>query len=509
MKSTDDRQAYQKIKSKLSDRWWRLNNLYYIKNKEGKKVKFRLNWAQKDFYNSLHYFNVILKARQLGFTTFCMIYFLDACLFNRDHTAGVIAHTLNDAVDLFDNKIKYAYDNLPDWLKEAIPTTSDNARKLVFENGSQIYTGTSLRSGTLQKLLVSEYGKISAKYPEKAKEIKTGALNTVDAGQQIFVESTAEGKSGEFYQLYKTAKKNTETGRDLTPLDPKGFFYSWYKNPEYILDGDIVISEKNKEYFDSLKSKGVDLTDGQKNWYEVKSRTQGEDMTQEYPSVQEEAFQGSMQGAFYTEQFKELRKKKQICHVPYDPRYQVHTWWDLGLNDMMSIWFYQYVNGRHCFIDYHESSLETWAYYAQMLNEKGYNYAGHHFPHDGQKRIRGEHQILTDMQMAMSAGINPIDITPRTNNTYSDIMNHCLPILGMCFFDEQKCAEGLDHLENYKRKWDKTESMWRKEAHHDEASHCADAFRTFAVNADRFGVFKKKDPYKDPYTNYGGSWMGA
>lgn len=513
----EQQQAYQQIKSKLADRWWRLNNLYYIKDKQGKRILFKPNWAQLDFYNNLHYFNVILKARQLGFTTFCMIYFLDACLFNKNHTAGVIAHTLNDAIDLFDNKIKYAYDNLPEWLKEAIPTVSDNSRKLELANGSQIYTGTSLRSGTLQKLLVSEYGKVSAKYPEKAKEIKTGALNTVDSGQQIFVESTAEGKAGEFYELYKTARKNTETGRELTPLDPKGFFYGWYKNPEYTIAGEVVLSEKNQHYFAELEDKGIVLNTGQKNWYEIKSRTQGEDMTQEYPTYQEEAFQGSMEGAFYTEQFKVLRKNKQICHVPYDSRFPVHTWWDLGLNDLMTIWFHQFVNGKHCFIDYHESSLEAWSYYAQMLNAKGYNYAGHHFPHDGKKRVRGQEQLFTDMQMAQNAGIAPVDITPRTDNTYNDIMNTCLPILPLCFFDEQKCAIGLEHLENYKRKWDKAESMWQKEPLHDEASHCADAFRTFAVNADMFGAYKKPDPYEgahniysNAYSGYSGTgWMGA
>lgn len=507
-------ETYQKVKNKLADRWWRLNNLYYIKDKQGQKVKFKLNWAQKDFYENLHYFNVILKARQLGFTTFCMIYFLDACLFNSDHTAGVIAHTQNDAIDLFDNKIKYAYDNLPAWLKEARPTTSDNARKLVVSNGSQIYTGTSLRSGTLQKLLVSEYGKISAKYPDKAKEIKTGALNTVDSGQQIFVESTAEGRIGEFYSLYETARKNTDAGRELTPLDPKGFFYPWYKNPEYSLKGNITISQKNEEYFSSLANMGLSLTAEQKAWYEVKSRTQGEDMMQEYPTIQDEAFQGSLQGAFYTDQFRELRAKKQICHVPYDSRFQVHTWWDLGLNDMMSIWFHQYIEGKHCFIDYHESSLESWSYYSEMLSAKGYNYAKHHFPHDGKKRVRGQDQIFTDMQMAQNAGITPIDITPRTDNTYNDIMNACLPILPLCFFDEQKCSAGLIHLENYRRRWNNAEAMWMKEPLHDEASHCADAFRTFAVNADLFGRIKKEDPYKnfyqDPYRNTGATgWMGA
>lgn len=503
----DEQLASQKIKEKLSDRCWRLNNLYYIKDKTGKKVIFRMNYAQKQYYNNMHYFNVILKARQLGFTTLSMIYYLDACLFNSNHAAGVIAHTMNDAQDLFENKIKFAYDNLPDWFKELRPAISDSARKLSFNNGSVIYTGTSLRSGTLQKLLISEYGKISAKYPEKAKEIRTGALNTVEQGQQITVESTAEGKSGAFYELYDVARKNTDAGVDLTPLDPKGFFFAWWKNPEYRMDADVSISSDLNKYFEEIELKGVTLTKQQKNWYAVKQKTQGEDMTQEYPSTPEEAFQGTMQGAFYTKEMRELRQKKQICHVPYNPKYEVYTWWDLGMNDLMSIWFYQYIDGRHCFIDYHESQLEAWSYYSRMLKDKEYNYAEHNFPHDGKKRIRGEEEIFTDIQLAQKAGINPIKVTPRTTNVYKDIMNHCIPVLPLCYFDENKCAQGIVHLDNYKRKWDKADSMWMKEALHDEASHGADSFRTFAVNADNFGRVKRNDPFKQNYTR-SASWMG-
>jgi hypothetical protein len=270
------------------------------------------------------------------------------------------------------------------------------------------------------------------------------------------------------------------------------------------LEGDILISEKNNDYFDDL---GVVLSQQQKNWYEVKSRQQGDDMTQEFPTKQEEAFQGSMQGAWYTDEFKKLREHKQIMHLPYDARYQVHTWWDLGMNDMMSIWFYQYIEGRHCFIDYHESNLEAWSFYAQMLNEKGYNYAGHHFPHDGKTRRRGLDEIYTDMQMASMAGVNPIDITPVTGSVYSDIRDHCKVILPMCFFDQIKCELGLTHLENYKKKWNKADGMWMKEPLHDEASHCADAFRTFAVNADMFARVKRSDPYKQNYSR-GSGWMG-
>jgi len=489
-------EGYKELEEKLGDRWWRLNNLYYITDKKGNKIKFVPNEAQTYLYNNMHYFNVILKARQLGFTTFIMIFFLDACLFNSNHNAGIIAHTQVDANDLFENKIKFAYDNLPKQIKEQRPATADSARKLVFSNGSTIYTGVSLRSGTLQKLLVSEYGKVSAKAPEKAREIKTGAFNTVESGQMIFVESTAEGKSGEFYNLCETSRKATDSGKPLARLEPKFFFFAWWKNPKYIAnDNEVkhtVITNDLRKYFIELEKTGVKLTDKQKSWYVIKSNQQGDDMTQEYPSTPEEAFQGSLKGAFYTEEMQKVRQNNQICYLPYNPKFEVYTWWDLGLNDLMTIWFYQYINGRHCFIDYHESSVQGWDYYGRLIKDKGYNYGGHFFPHDGGTRRRGV-EVFTDAQLARDCGIRPIEIVPVTQSVYKDIINHCKPILPSCWFDAEKCAKGILHLDNHRKVFDKAEGCFIKKEYHGIASNAASGFRTFAVSYEEHIIVAYED----------------
>lgn len=473
-------QTYQETKKYLNNRWWRLNNLYYIKDKQGHKVKFRLNWAQKHFYKALHYFNVILKARQLGFTTFIMIYFLDCCLFNDNQAAGVIAHTKDDAQDLFDNKVKFAYDNLPDWLKSQRVANTDTAKKLVLNNGSSFTVGTSLRSGTYQKLLISEFGKISAKYPAKAVEIKTGALNTVEAGQQIFVESTAEGKSGEFYEIVTDARHLSQEGKQLTRLEPKFHFYAWYENPDYRLTDDearrTIIPKEMAEYLDKMN-----LDANQKAWYAAKAKIMKDDMKREYPSTPDEAFEGSLEGAFYSQEMRELREAGGICRLPYDRSYPVSTFWDLGgSRDQFSILFYQIIDRQHRFIDYHESNGQGWNFYAKLLNDKGYVYDRHYLPHDGKQRKVGL-EVYTSMELAEQVGIRPIEIVPVTKSVYDDIRNYCKPILPVCLFDESKCALLIDRLDTYRRRWDEINSMWLNDAAHDEASHGADGFRTFAV----------------------------
>src|SRR5574343_2111798 len=107
--TTQDLEELDKIaESKLSDllksRKWRINNLYWIIDKQGQMVKFKMNQFQEFIFDNFWYFTVILKARQLGITTFFSILYLDAVLFNKNKTAGILAHTEKDASKIFTNK---------------------------------------------------------------------------------------------------------------------------------------------------------------------------------------------------------------------------------------------------------------------------------------------------------------------------------------------------------------------------------------------------------------------
>lgn len=153
--------------SLLNDPLWRLNNLYWIIDKTGNKSLFKLNWAQKQLYQNTWYCNLILKSRQLGVSTFVCLLFLDRCLFNSNQHAGIIAHTREDAEVMF-WRVKFSYDSLPPQLKTIRSVNTDNARELQLSNGSTLRVGTSMRSSTLQYLHISEFGKVCAKFPDKA-----------------------------------------------------------------------------------------------------------------------------------------------------------------------------------------------------------------------------------------------------------------------------------------------------------------------------------------------------
>jgi hypothetical protein len=334
--------SYQiELKERFENKWWRLNNLYWVIDWNGNKVRFKCNPLQEKFYNDLWHLNMLLKARQFGGTTFTDIYFLDDCLFINNIEAGIIAHNREDAQKIFRRKVKYPYDNLPDRLKEERRLTTDSRQELAFSNGSIIYVATSIRSGTVQRLHISEHGKICRRYPEKAEEIKTGSLNAIHPGQIVVIESTAEGRYGDFYDFCKRAQDNELAGKELTNMDFKFHFYPWFWDKKNVMNPKgVVLTADNKNYFSELESKGVKgpdgsphkFTDAQKAWYvkkaEIMNSGDTNKMYQEFPSTPEEAFMATIQGAYFAKEMTQIRKNKQIRLVPYDPKLPVNTGWD-------------------------------------------------------------------------------------------------------------------------------------------------------------------------------------
>lgn len=483
----------QELVANLADREWRLNNLYMIQDKQGRRVQFEMNWAQRALFKSVWFMNLILKARQLGFTTFICILFLDAALFTANTKCGIIAHTREDAESFFDEKIKFAYDNLPIEVRAAIPAKQDTARKLKFVNGSSIRTGTSLRSGTFQYLHISEFGKICAQYPHKAKEIVTGALNTVDTGQYVFIESTAEGQAGYFYDYCQAAQNLAKEGRKPNKMQFRFFFYAWWQEERYTLDpATVLITTKQQEYFQELKDKhGINLTAEQKAWYAEKSRTQGEDMYREYPSTPEEAFKASIEGAYYSKQMAIVRKRGQICRVPYQPGVPVNTGWDLGLDDSTTIWFHQRVGQEDRLIDYYENSGEGLAHYVKLLQEKPYIYGTHFLPHDaGHMSLQTK---KTTERVLQEMGLRNTEVVTRTSDLMVSI-DECREFLPNCWFDEEKCSAGIASLDAYRKEWDDKRGVFKSGPRHDWACHGADGFRSLACGGRGivFGVANKK-----------------
>ena len=346
---------------------------------------------------------------------------------------------------------------------------------------------TSFRGGTLRFLHVSEFGKICAKYPHKAREIVTGAFEAVATDCFVTIESTAEGRAGYFFDYSQSAERQQLAGVPLGLLDWKFFFFSWWKNKAYWLDPTgVVIPQRLTDYFNELHAKhGIVTNDGQRAWYAAKEKTLGDDMKREYPSIPVEAFQQSVEGAYYAQQLTKLYALQRIGVIPNNGHLPVMTFWDIGVGDSTAIWFVRQVGEEFHVIDYYENSGEGLRYYMKVLKDKGYSYSEHWGPHDIDNREFGS-DAKTRRELAREG--YEIDgqkysmtfqVVPKLG--INDGIEQVREILPKCVFDESKCEEGITCLENYRKEWDDKRGCWKDKPLHDWTSHGSDGFRYFAV----------------------------
>lgn len=234
------------------------------------------------------------------------------------------------------------------------------------------------------------------------------------------------------------------------------------------------------DYFASLFLKGIALTDGQKAWYIAKQNMLREDMTREYPSFPEEAFAASQEGYWYAKEMKNLHQLGQIRNIAYDRALPVHTAWDLGQADKMAIWFFQIDrSGQVNIIDYFAKSNTDLALCLSILNSKGYTYDTHIWPQDARARDRAG---ITFEQQAADLHLRGMVLE---QHNLPDGIRLVRSTLSRCWFDQNKCAEGIKALENYKKRWSPSLGGWTSEPVHDDASHGADAFRYLCAGLDK------------------------
>lgn len=486
------------ILAKFKDRRWRLANLYKIEDKQGHEVLFKPNSVQLQVDSNLHTRNIILKSRQHGITTWACIRALDTALFRSNTACGIVADTKENAEKFFRNKILFAYDRLPEFLRSAIPPTRrDMNGELVLANGSRIVVGTSLRTGTYQRVHVSELGPMVAKYPQRAVETISGTLNAVPVDGIVTIESTAEGAYGQFFKMCQRAMQTDRLIRagqaELSQLDYKFFFLAWYEDDTNVLYENVFIPPAMVEYFEKVEAEtGYRLKPEQKAWYVKKLEEQEDAMWSQFPSTPDEAFKSSVQGSYFGNLLNKAEIDGRIGKVPFIPGIPVYTFWDIGRNDSTAIWFMQQVGPWFHFIDFYEHSGEGAAFYANVLQkkaaEKGYTYGRHYLPHDAEVTdwSNGDNEARADVLEKL--GVKPIVVVERIQNLGEgiDMVRQVLP---RCRFDKDNCTAetipgsgqgGLQALRAYRKSWNERGQCWSDIPFHDWASNGADAFRQFA-----------------------------
>lgn len=262
---------------------------------------------------SNHRRNLILKARQHGITTLYSIDYLDEALWVQGVSCAILTHERNANAKIFE-MVKRAYENLPDVIKPV--AKYDTKTSLSFSHrfdgyplDSSIYVDLKLRGGTVQKLHITE-----SAYNKDRNELNAGSKQTVPITGFISEETTANGYN-EFFDFYTECSQNPNVGE----LDYKTYFYPWFDNPEYTLQGSL--DDKNMEEL-QLQNK-YNLTDGQLIWRRWKMKELKKDQVgvglsglqlfkQEYPATATEAFQSGAGNVFNAEKIDNTHTERLL-----------------------------------------------------------------------------------------------------------------------------------------------------------------------------------------------------
>jgi hypothetical protein len=454
------------------------------------------NRAQREFLDNLAPRNEISKARQLGFSTLVAILWLDQALWHENQRVGIIAHSLDDAAVIFRDKVRFAYDQLPEFLRERMPLKTANKSELVFaHNNSAIRVSTSLRSGTYNRLHVSEMGKIAAKFPDKAVEIVTGSFPAVPLDGIIVVESTAEGRSGEFYKIATRAHEIQQEG-NWTPAKWKLHFFPWFEEPAYIANpAHIRITDDDHAYFDKIEQEvGTLLTMPQRAWYVMKRDEElGGDhakMWREMPSTFEECFQESTEGRYYARQLAMARIANRIREFDHNPEYPCLGFWDIGQRDGTGLWLMQKIEAERRFLRY----IENWgAGFSTTIDEAvatGFRITQMYLPHDAEQKRQTKDGVIApvDILRALMPSWDWIVLDPVANlETGIELTRRHF---SKAVFHPIGCKAGLIHLGNYQKRWNSAVGFWAPEPLKNEATEAADAFRQWA-QAEEAGLFQE------------------
>lgn len=482
----------------IQDPVWRIasGRLYTIMTKgdehqEGSVMPFVPNAAQRDFLVHHHNRSCILKVRQRGFTTLISLMWLDYSYFHPNVRCGVVAHKLDDAKSIFRDKIKFAYERMPEVVRALNPLKRESAEELLFANNSAIRVSTSMRSGTIHRLHVSELGKIAAHEPMKAREIVTGSLPAVPKDGVAIIESTAEGQEGEFYEIAKRAQARAEIDKPLSIREWKFHFYPWWDADEYqVSPTGVPMSAEDHAYFDQIEqAMGCRISLPRRAWY-VATRDfefggDQEKMWQEYPSTPDECWQQSTEGTFLHRQLAAARKDGRIGVVPPVSHVPVQTFWDIGAGDGTAIWLMQHVGAQERFIGFIEGWSEGYEHFVKELRDRGHLYGAMYLPHDATHERQGRNGVSSalDALQELAPDWDWI-VVPRVQD-FTHGIQLLRQRLSAAWFDEDACKEGLRHLALYRKKWNARVGAYSEEPEkltgHSEA---ADALRQWAQGYD-------------------------
>jgi phage terminase large subunit len=214
----------------------------------------------------------------------------------------------------------------------------------------------------------------------------------------------------------------------------------------------------------------------------------------QYLQEYECSFEAAIVGAIWGTEMRRVSEDGRITKVENQIEVKTHTAWDLGHTDDTAIWWYQVIGGEIHIVDFFALSGGTIEEFVAKIKEKPYNYGKHYLPHDARARTLASGGKSVIEQMAAHLGINNLAIVPSL--TVQDGIQAVRMALPRCWFDAEKCADGIEALRQYQREYDEDKKAFRQTPKHDWTSHPADAMRMLAISWREEPKDKPPDPSK-------------
>lgn len=488
--NTKPRNMHELLTRYLPSKLWRLNNLYWITDKYGEAMVFKMKRAQWIVYAASlqHSRLIILKSRQQGISTLWLVSFFDDTICMSNFKSGLMAQERESAETLLE-RVKFLWDNLDPAMKARLnrKIAKNNSSEFSFNNNSTLYVRTSFRSATLQRLHVSELGKIANKSPEKAKETKTGSLQAIKAGNTAVIESTAEG-ANMFKQMWDTAVAQEAIG-NLAGKDFKPVFLSWLDDPDCVESELQIISPEHRDYFTKLEAEtGRKLTVEQKNFWIVQERELEGMIHQEYPATPAEAFAAAKDGTYWARRYieKVIRRNQKRARL-YDVNLPIYLVMDLGRSDYMVLNFFQYFEGQMRIVHEYYNSGEGLEHYATYIKniakERKWRIAEIALPHDAEVSDLSAEDNKTRQEILADYGItNTIVLAKNGLHAGIEAVRQAMPNIWIdedCVYIE-KCMLG------YTKEWNDLLNIWRDMPKKNEWAHGADTVRYMVQYTEKY-----------------------
>lgn len=182
-----------------------------------------------------------------------------------------------------------------------------------------------------------------------------------------------------------------------------------------------------------------------------------------------------LDGAIFANEIRAATAETRFARVPYDKAKPVQTFWDLGRADMTSIWFAQQIGFEYRLIDFYQNRGFDLSHYLKLLQDRPYLYGTCWLPHDAKHELLASPRTIA--QQMQDAG-HKVEVVPRILKV--DQVNAARTVFSRCWFDADKCADGINALRRYRYGVNPETGQYTRDPLHDDASHAADAFLYFA-----------------------------